>query len=133
MNRIKYFVLRTISNLIISYLHSGGFVIVGPSDATVIWREGSVAPETHFPWHLRPEIAEGEEEPAMPAYLQASLITMFGLGKNWVQEFLQYYLHNEGEVDGDLETYKQGMYAEAVAVDQAVRESVYPMKEDTLH
>ncbi len=125
MKRIKYFLLRKLANAIIWYLHRGGFAIVGPNDAAIIFRQGSTSHEAHFPRHLAPDDIEDGEEIEMPAYLAAALVSMFALSKPWVMHFLHHYLNNEAEVDGDMETHKQQMFAR-VQVEQATAQAGQP-------
>ncbi len=130
---MKFYLLRKVASLIIWYLSRGGFVIMNPNDASIIFREGSVRPELHFPWHLAPDIPEGGPDIPMPPYLQVALVLTFALGKDWVMQFLQYYLHNESEVESDLDSYKQQMLAR-MQTEQAAQAAGQPEAgERTLH
>ncbi len=133
MKRIYHFVIRRLASFIIWYLHRGGFVIVSPNDAAIIFREDSETPEVRFPWHLTPDIPEGEEDVEMPQYLAAAMVLIFAQNKNWLMRFINYYLNNEAEVDGDLDTYKQQMIA-AVHAEHTVQAAGQPEEsKETLH
>lgn len=133
MKRIKYFLLRNLARAIVWYLHRGGFSIVGPNDAAIIFREGSVSHEAHFPWHLAPEDMKEGEKVAMPDYLAAALVSMFALGKPWIMHFLHHYLNNETKIDGDLETYKRQMVAVVRAENAKSEAGVPEASKETLH